>query len=492
VTDTGEPRNSAFEAGGHSRRRQSIFVALVRKELVDHLHGYRVHVGLIICLVLCGLAGWVRIADVRQAHGERQQFLQRWFPSVEEQLERDENVQIENTRAVSPLSVFAVGLEPTMPFRFTSTKEGLRYGETRAARNTVDALFGYIDVAFVVTVLLSLLAIALTFDSICGERADGTLALLLSYPTTRGTVLAAKIVAATIVLIGCAFPSMLLVVLLMVGWGLPILGGWNLAIFAFAALAYVEFFVLAGTIVSIRVRRRPDAALTAILVWVLVVFAAPRLVTLFVSGFRSPSRAVELALRQDEIESKLKIAFTRRQRQAFEKYVAEARGGQPDVEAFQKEAQAASEELRTQRRVQLARVWEQGDREEASRQRYVTILSAISPSAMFSNVAAELSWTGFVQRDHFYRESRAWDDNFGRRLAESRQAFVASPDEQGISRALVRRIDVRPYMSPFVPTWAGGTETIKAVVVPITVLLAIAGILWGIAYTLFRRLDVRV
>lgn len=195
------------------RRSRSPLLALLRKELVDHRHGYRIHVGLVICVTLCGLAGWVRIADVRTAHAERQQFLQRWFPSVEEQLDRDENVQIENTRAVSPSSVFSVGLEPTIPFRFSSAKEGLHYGETRAARNTVDALFGYIDVAFVVTVLLSLLAIALTFDSVCGERADGTLALLLSYPTSRETLLAAKILGSTIVLLGCAVPSILLVLL---------------------------------------------------------------------------------------------------------------------------------------------------------------------------------------------------------------------------------------------------------------------------------------
>lgn len=442
-------------------------------------------------MILCGLAGWVRIADFRAAHGERQHFLQRWFPSVEEQLERDENVQIENTRAISPMSVFSMGLEPTMPFRFASTKEGLRYGETRAARNSVDALFGYIDVAFVVTVLLSLLAIALTFDSICGERTDGTLALLLSYPIGRGTLLAAKVIGATLVLFACAIPSILLVILMMTGMGVPILNGWYVALYMIAAFLYAEFFVVAGTIVSIRWRRRADAALAAILVWVLIVFAAPRLVSLFVNGFRPPSRAIELSLRQDEIESKLKLEYTRRQRKAFERYVAEAARLAPDMEAFQAEMEAAAEEMRTQRRAQLARVWEQADREEALLQRYITMLSVVSPTAMFSNIAAELSWTGYAQRDHFYAESRAWDDNFGRKLAESRQIFVSSPDQQGLGRALVRRTDVRPYMSPFVPTWASNADVLKRVLVPLAVLTSIVTVLLIVARTLFNRMDVR-
>ena len=74
------------------------------------------------------------------------------------------------------------GLESVLPQRFFSTKERLRFGEGRAARSTVEALAGPFDASFVIAFAFSLLAIVLTYNSISGERASGTLSLLLSYP----------------------------------------------------------------------------------------------------------------------------------------------------------------------------------------------------------------------------------------------------------------------------------------------------------------------
>lgn len=480
--------------GPSTQRVSWPLLVLVRKELVEHVHGYRFHIGVLICVTLCGLAAWVRIADFKLAYHERQQFLQRWFPAVEEQLERDENVQIENTRAVSPLSVFSVGLEPTIPFRFSSTKEGLRYGETRAARNSVDALFGYVDLTFVVTVLMSLLAIAVTFDSICGERADGTLALLLSYPVSRGTVLTAKTIAAMAVVLACALPAFVLVLLAMKGAGLPLMSGGHVALYGLAVVLYVAVFVVIGIVVSLRVRRRPDAALAAILVWVILVFAAPRMVSLFVNGFRSPARAVELALRQDEIESRLKLDASRLKKKAFERYVAESDSAHATdaLAKFRKDADSIAADLQQRRSAELQKIWDEVDRDEKLRQRYVAAFSVVSPTALFNNVAAELAWTGYVQRDHFYRESRAYDENFGRKLAESHEIYFAHGAGQDVGRALVTRRNVRPYMSPYQPTWAPSALIVKSILPPLVVLAVAAALLYLVARALFVRLDVRV
>lgn len=50
-----------------------------------------------------------------------------------------------------------------------------------------------VDFVQAITLLLSFLAVILGFDGICGERERGTMALLLSHPVSRGTVLAAKL-----------------------------------------------------------------------------------------------------------------------------------------------------------------------------------------------------------------------------------------------------------------------------------------------------------
>ncbi|HYH07142.1 MAG TPA: ABC transporter permease subunit [Thermoanaerobaculia bacterium] len=470
---------------------RGVFRALVRKEIADQTHGRRFVVGALLCIALCALASWIRVEDYRQSHRLRDEFLQRWVPAVQEQLQRDENVQVENTRAVSPLTTLSVGLEPTVPFRFSSTKEGLRYGETRGAQNTVDALFGYMDVAFIIGTLLSLLAIALTFDSICGDRSDGTLAVLLSYPVSRATLLAAKVVGAMAVLIACLLPSILIVALIMIVRGVTLMSLAHWAIYGFAAIVYLLIFVLIGVTVSARARHRSEAALAGLVVWVAFVFIVPRVATVLVNGFASPSRAVELALQEDAVTSKLKVEFAQQRQRAFEAYIG-AQGSAAAMEEFERTVQEATDAMRTKRRAQLARIWDQRDREEARRQQLVSIASLVSPSALFSTVAAELCWTGYAQRDHFYEQSRAYDERVGRNLAESRYMYFAQTGPDGTGRAMITRASIRPYLQPFRSTWIDSSRILREVILPLVALIVIAGLFYFLAYESLLRLDVRL
>lgn len=256
----------------------------------------------------------------------------------------------------------------------------------------------------------------------------------------------------------------------------------------------LEIFVVIGLVVSTVVRRRADAALVGILIWVILVFAIPRLVSLLVNGVRPPSRSVELALRRDAIESQLKLDCTRRQKAAFAKYLSMSVSEDMEtaVADFRREVELAMDEMLRKRRVLLAQVWEDLDRDELLRQRYVSAFSTLSPTAILSNMAAELSWTGYAQRDHFYRESRAYDENFGRKLAESRRVFFAETGQSGAGKAVVTRIDVRPYLSPAQSTWVNSAEILKTVMVPVALLVIIGAALYTFAQSLFARLDVRL
>ena len=97
-----------------------------------------------------------------------------------------------------------------------------------------------------------------------------------------------------------------------------------------------------------------------------------------------------------------------------------------------------------------------------------------------------------MQRDHFYRESRAYDENFGRKLAESREFFFAGGAQADVGRALVTRRNVRPYMSPYQPTWAPSRLIVKSVVMPMAILFVTVALLYLVARAMFLKLDVRV
>lgn len=469
-----------------------VFRALVRKEIADQTRGRRFAAGALLCIALCTLASWIRVEDYRQSHRLRDEFLQRWIPAVQEQLERDENVQVENTRAISPLTPLAVGLESTLPFRFSSTKEGLRYGETRSAQNTVDALFGYMDITFIVGTLLSLFAIALTFDTVCGERSDGTLAVLLSYPVSRAALLASKIAGAMAVLLVCVVPSLLIVALIMIVRGVTLMNVSHWLLYLLAALLYLLIFVIVGVTVSARTRHRSEAALAGLFVWVAFVFIVPRLATVLVNGFASPSRAVELALQEDAVLSKLKVEFARTRQKAFMDYMNGATQGDAGaIEEFDRAVREATDEMRSKRRTLLGRIWDQRDAEEARRQQVVAFVSLVSPTALFDTAAAELCWTGSTQRSHFYQQSRAYDERIGRNLAESRYLYFSQTSSDGRGKAMVSRQDVRPYLQPFRSTWVDSSAILRELLLPLIALIVIAALLYFVAYDSLLRLDVR-
>lgn len=487
---TAHPEAIAEARPRAAKRTTSPVAALLIKELADHLHGRRFFVGAGVCILLFALTGFIRLQDLRNAQQERNAFLQRWTPSVEEQIDRDEAIQVENTRSVSPLSILSVGLEPITPFRFTSTKEGLRFGEARGARNTIDALFGYLDLTFVVGVLLSLLAIALTFDAICGERSQGTLAVLLSYPVRRSTVLLVKVLSSMVVLGVCFIPAFFGVMLMTNAVSGNIMNPSHWLLYALLTLLYLLVFVCAGLAVSSVVRRPADAALICLAVWVTLVFVAPRAVGIVVNMIHPPTKAVALMLKEDEMLSQLRSQNRRDLQKAFESFLDNA--AKPTAqEDFSKARKQAVDDFQTRRRQMLARIWDEQDREESQREKQIERLSLVTPTAMFNHAAAELSWTGYQQRKHFIDQSRVYDQQIGRRLAESRQSFFA-PTGGGRGNAMVTKDDVKPYMIPFESTWAASREIVQTTWLPLLMLATFAAFFFSIGYIAFLRMDVRV
>lgn len=472
------------------RTARNAVVALLVKELADHLHGRRFLVGGGVCILLFALTGFIRLQDMRNAQQERNAFLQRWSPSVEEQIDRDEAIQVENTRSVSPLSILSVGLEPITPFRFTSTKEGLRFGEARGARNTIDALFGYLDLTFVVGVLLSLLAIALTFDGICGERSQGTLAVLLSYPVRRSTVLMVKVASSMVVLTACFIPAFFGVMLLTAAVSGNVMNAGHWVLYALMTLLYLLVFVCAGLAVSSIVKRPADAALICLAVWVTLVFVAPRVVGIVVNMIHPPTKAVALMLKEDEQLSQLRSANRRDLQKAFENFLDNS--GKPTAqEDFSKARKEAVNDFQSKRRQLLTRIWDEQDREEARREKEIERFSLVTPTAMFNHAAAELSWTGYQQRKHFIAQSRVYDQQIGRKLAESRQGFFA-PTGGGRGNAMVTKDDVKPYLIPFESTWASSKEIVQTTWLPLLMMAMFAAFFFSVGYLAFLRLDVRV
>lgn len=400
--------------------------ALALKDLSDQIHRPAVRAGAILIVALCALAAVLRTSDWRDATADYREARRRYVSAIREQMFRNENIEIESIRQVSPLAVLSTGLEPLLPATFISTKEGLRFGPPRATSNSFEASYGYLDLAAVVIILMPFFAFAMTFDLVGAAGNRGAMSLLLSYPVSPADVLVAKLVACNTVVAVLLAAGEGVAALVMRMLGAPTLRPASWLVFYLAALCYVTTFVIVGLLVSMRSTNTASAALLCLAVWAVAVQILPRVASSIVAIRWSAAHYAGMTRSEDAAVSALRLQYQRIEQAEYEAYL-KMRGaaGQGDF-AASREATRAEFELR--RRELRRRYWQQEDGFERQRDREAGVLDLLSPASAMLSVASELSWTGTLQREQFVSDARSFDADVARRFAESRTLLYAAKD----------------------------------------------------------------
>lgn len=177
---------------------------IARKELLVNLLSLRFAIGLMIAAGMMGIVGYVLLQD----YVARQQT---YLADVQRHQEELEQTKVYSMIGVSvdippsPLSIFSRGAKD-LPASFkvsafqlpslAGTEMGgysiALWGNSTRPYNPLLRLFNAIDLSFVISTILSLLAVLLVFDSFSGEREQGTLPLIMACPVGRLEVLAGK------------------------------------------------------------------------------------------------------------------------------------------------------------------------------------------------------------------------------------------------------------------------------------------------------------
>lgn len=183
----------------------------------------------------------------------------------------------------NPLSIFAKGLDETMTRSFEVSRIGINVRAGQKSGNALFAFFPAPDFAYIVKVVLSLVALLFGFDQISREKENGVLRLMLSNPVSRAQVLAGKWLGNFLSL---AAPFTLVTLL---GFALINLdpdirfgaaGIGRFVMLIMIALLYIALFLGLGILVSALTRRSASTLIVLLLVWAVIVFVMPNLGTL--------------------------------------------------------------------------------------------------------------------------------------------------------------------------------------------------------------------
>ena len=407
------------------------------------------------------------------------------------------------------LSPIANGLPP-------STKSSL---ETISFdRNFLPDLFPAPDIVFVVAIIMSLLAILFSYDSVSGEREQGTLKLIAANSISRPKVLLGKWIGGT--------TSILIPFLIAIFAGLIYIsvspqiqlgvGDWA-AIFLIilASMTYISLFYLLGLMVSAFSRISSAAVLSALALWVLIVLVIPGLgpylssrivplssVTTHIQ-WRSEKHTEESRERLNKIYEEIQQKYESEYGQMFRDYLSmsgEERMSRSGMQApesdfrtmglrYRKEIRDTRKKFYKAMEEEFKKLREQIELEAERQTSIAKNLAAVSPFADYLYLSTDLAGTGIKCRKHLSLVSREFMKAFSEYQKEK---FEEIRGAKGARDIVVKEwpMDISDR-----PRFSYEEEPLKyrfIDILPYWGILLLYGILFfAIAYVRFIKYDVR-
>ncbi len=173
--------------------------------------------------------------------------------------------------------------------------------------NPIFAFFRFMDLAFIIQVVLSLIAILFTYDAINGERETGTMKLIFANSVSRFKYLMAKWFGSWIGLIVPLLIPISLGLLLVLVFNVPFktLHWLKLGNFFLISLAYFTFFITFGLLVSTLTRESATSFLVLIVCWIVFVLLVPRIGTMAAGQLVSVPGTAEIESQKSAFEHDL-------------------------------------------------------------------------------------------------------------------------------------------------------------------------------------------
>ncbi|MBL7187714.1 MAG: ABC transporter permease subunit [Phycisphaerae bacterium] len=479
------------------------------REFLNNLLNLRFIMGLLLCVVITVACMAILAHDYRQ-----------------ELADYDDRVNMQDdflSNYATHGALFWTNRHPKPPERFRPLIMGTVRDNALASfdANPLPILFPYLDFLFIVTIVMSLLALLFSYDAVTGERQRGTLRQVISNSISRTTILCGKFIGGTASLL-IPFILALLVGVLYINLDPTIQwdgSAWaELGLLTAASITFVTLFYLLGLMVSTLSRYSAVSILNCLFLWVLLILVIPNICP-YVSAqiYRIPSiketerRNREIERRSLELARKLQTEVIKEFRSKYGKLFAEwesmklagvgdagpehrkaaqQRAADPEframIDAFREESSRATRPAFRARGKEEKILWGDLERKAAQQTKLARYLACISPLADFVYVARDLTGTGLRALKHFERvdgeyRGRVWkyadkklEEGREKNPAFNRESFI---DLSNRPRFAFKEEALRDKLGAVLPYWG--------------ILVAFNVVFFVAAFAGFMRYDVR-
>ncbi len=415
-------------------------------------------------------------------------------------------------RKPNPMQLFVSGVHHDIGrFADIERDSGVKLTNSVYSEDTIFAVFRFIDLAFIVKVVLSLFAILFTYDAISGEREHGTLKLIFANALPRTQYILAKFTGAWLALTAPLAIPVLLSLLLVNLYGVPLTSAhWTeLALLMGSSILYFTCFLAIGLLVSTCTRHAAVSFLVLLVAWVLIILIIPRAAVMAAGQLIKVPAAAEIAGRQDAYANDQWQQYEQTLARRWQARSAEMQGMSENERAAYRDAnlwqwmeedEAARSEVQDKIDAFQQRVQEDLRNRKAEMERLAFTLSRFSPASAYQLSAMNLASTNIDLKARYSAAMQSYRARFidyakkkQQESGDSGGIRVMVDSEAGMNISVGRdsgKLDISD-MPRFQAPAARLPEVVAALVVDWGLLTLYALLAFAMAYVRFLRYDVR-
>ena len=198
----------------------------------------------------------------------------------------------------NPLAIFAKGVEDEAGNKVVIEPMELPLPEkTSEASNPFLAIFSYMDLTGIVTLIFSLLVLLITADAVSGDRESHVLKVIFANSVSRAEYLISKYIGA--LLIACIpliliFLITALMCVLFLSARLDLAFWWGVISIFGVCLLFLSVFVMLGLMVSVRSASGASSAMNGLFLWCILIIMYPAVVNYVIASYTPKPSKIKL------------------------------------------------------------------------------------------------------------------------------------------------------------------------------------------------------
>ena len=469
-----------------------MLMALIQKEMMHHILSVRFIALLVLCLLLVPLTLHINYRNYLQNQVNYQESSKISSAGIKDDPRNPPAPDVEVSKLFlqpTSLSVFANGLEESLPSYLGMTRNGVKHGSISLAEAPVSSALGNLDFLFVVSTVFSLLALLFTFDAVAGEREAGTLRITLANALPRDMFLWSKLIGGYLVFVVPFLVAFLLGLLLLVSQGFP-LGESDVFLrmlsLTLVSLLYIGVFFAIGTVISTYLDSSKTALIIAFTVWVLAVLIAPR-VGFLTAKLIAPTRAIQsVHMEKTAIRNNLNAEKEKVLGEKIIGTLGSSLNFNKDATKIKELRKPIDAEYQQKFREQVDKIEREYQREKKRQESVGETLSRITPTSSLIYLVMNLAETGKLKRDLYFQTGTRYYNQ----LEAEYFSEIADDQFATIARFTSELPDPKKIAPPLTMAETPLSETLRYSLVDLLLLCFLAVALTTLAFLKFFRSDI--